>query len=216
MTEPVATLHDDGYYTWHGDKPHGFNYAGWRLKVYAEPKRTPSETEAAKALEALQQIAAMETLWGEGSEGSTVVGAELRRAIRIAKLALSPRADTTTREVIEPLKEPVTIPKALLGGKEAHVVQAVGKEVAAFLVNIQLTRWLNSTAAPTWVAGYVEGFNRAAASMQSALVEKYRKDATRYVEARSHAVSYGHYQSPDEYDKMVDETIERFKKEKDE
>jgi hypothetical protein len=33
---PVATLHDDGHYTWHGDKPEGFNYAGWRMDVYAK------------------------------------------------------------------------------------------------------------------------------------------------------------------------------------
>ena len=32
---PVATLHDDGYYTFHGEKPHGFNYQGWRMDVYA-------------------------------------------------------------------------------------------------------------------------------------------------------------------------------------
>ena len=34
---PVATLHDDGYYTFHGEKPHGFNYQGWRMDVYAAP-----------------------------------------------------------------------------------------------------------------------------------------------------------------------------------
>jgi len=34
---PVATLHDDGYFTWHGEKPPGFNYAGWRMKVYVDP-----------------------------------------------------------------------------------------------------------------------------------------------------------------------------------
>ena len=36
---PVATLHDDGYYTWHGTKPNGFHYAGWRMEVYAKPKK---------------------------------------------------------------------------------------------------------------------------------------------------------------------------------
>jgi hypothetical protein len=137
MTDPVATLHDDGHYVWHGDKPQGFNYAGWSLKVYAEPKLTPTEAEAAKAVDALRQIAAMEAMWGDSGDGSTFVGAELRKAIRIAKLALSPEHDTTSRKVIEPMQEPVTIPKALLGGNEAHVVQAIGKEVAAFLVNIR-------------------------------------------------------------------------------
>lgn len=33
--QPVATLHDDGHYVWKGAKPHDFNYAGWRMEVYA-------------------------------------------------------------------------------------------------------------------------------------------------------------------------------------
>jgi hypothetical protein len=211
MTDPVATLHDDGHYVWHGDKPQGFNYAGWSLKVYAVPKTTPTEAEATKAVEALRQIAAMESLWGDSSDDSTFVGAELRKAIRIAKIALSPGHDTTSREVIEPLTEPVSIQKALLGGKEAHVVKSVGKEVAAFLVNIQLTTWLNSTTAPTWVAGYVEGFNRAAQLMQSALVEKYQKNALRYSNCRDSAIRRGLYKTQEEYDTEVDASLERVK-----
>jgi hypothetical protein len=35
VQKPVATLHDDGHYTFHGAKPDGFNYAGWRMDVYA-------------------------------------------------------------------------------------------------------------------------------------------------------------------------------------
>jgi hypothetical protein len=36
--EPVATLHDDGHYTWVGaKKPDGYNYAGWRMSVYSAP-----------------------------------------------------------------------------------------------------------------------------------------------------------------------------------
>ncbi|CAB3952834.1 hypothetical protein [Achromobacter piechaudii] len=36
--QPVATLHDDGHYTWHGVKPDGYDRAGWRMKVYASPQ----------------------------------------------------------------------------------------------------------------------------------------------------------------------------------
>lgn len=35
--KPVATLHDDGYYTWHGSKPEGYERVGWRMAVYANP-----------------------------------------------------------------------------------------------------------------------------------------------------------------------------------
>lgn len=38
VAQPVATLHDDGYYTWHGAKPQGYEQAGWRMKVYAAPQ----------------------------------------------------------------------------------------------------------------------------------------------------------------------------------
>jgi hypothetical protein len=41
-SEPVATLHDDGYFTWHGAKPEGFHYAGWRMSVYSAPQ--PAKT----------------------------------------------------------------------------------------------------------------------------------------------------------------------------
>lgn len=214
MTEPIATLHDDGYYTWNGDKPHGFNYAGWRLKVYGEPKRTPSEAEAAKAVDALRRIAELEITLHEMCEDQTInpshlAGAGLRDAIRIAKLALYPASDTSTvaREVIEPLTEPVSISKALLGGKEAHVVQAVGKEVAVFLVNIQLTRWRTSPMAQAWVEGYVEGFNIAAKFMQGALVERYRVNATRYEDCRKRAIERGMCKTPEEYDEMIDKPL---------
>jgi len=37
--EPVATLHDDGYYTFkRGKEPQGARYAGWRLDVYTAPQ----------------------------------------------------------------------------------------------------------------------------------------------------------------------------------
>jgi hypothetical protein len=40
---PVATLHDDGYWTWKGTPPHESNYAGWRMDVYATPA-SPAES----------------------------------------------------------------------------------------------------------------------------------------------------------------------------
>jgi hypothetical protein len=47
--EPVATLHDDGHYTWQGPKPDGFNYAGWRMEVYAAPQPAhPTQAEPVK------------------------------------------------------------------------------------------------------------------------------------------------------------------------
>lgn len=38
--EPVATLHDDGYWTWknRANAPHESNYAGWRMDVFAAPQ----------------------------------------------------------------------------------------------------------------------------------------------------------------------------------
>jgi hypothetical protein len=38
--EAVATLHDDGYWTWKKGTtpPHESNYAGWRMDVYAAPQ----------------------------------------------------------------------------------------------------------------------------------------------------------------------------------
>jgi hypothetical protein len=72
----------------------------------------------------------------------------------------------TNRSAIVPLTEPVSIAKALLGGREAKVVTAVGGEVAAFLVNIQLTGWNNPKE---HAEGYVRGFNLAAKWMQDAI-----------------------------------------------
>jgi hypothetical protein len=37
IAEPVATLHDDGCWTWKGTPPHESNFAGWRMDVYAAP-----------------------------------------------------------------------------------------------------------------------------------------------------------------------------------
>lgn len=38
--EPIATLHDDGYWTWknRANAPHESNYAGWRMDVFAAPQ----------------------------------------------------------------------------------------------------------------------------------------------------------------------------------
>lgn len=35
---PVATLHDDGYWTWKGTPPYASSFAGWRMDVYAAPQ----------------------------------------------------------------------------------------------------------------------------------------------------------------------------------
>jgi hypothetical protein len=43
QAQPVATLHDDGYYTWHGAKPEGYDRAGWRMKVYAAPQASEAD-----------------------------------------------------------------------------------------------------------------------------------------------------------------------------
>lgn len=55
--EPVATLHDDGHYTWHGAKPHDFNYAGWRMNVYAAPSQA--------VLDAKTVLEVKASLWDE-------------------------------------------------------------------------------------------------------------------------------------------------------
>ena len=35
--KPIATLHDDGYFTWVASRPYESDFAGWRMKVYALP-----------------------------------------------------------------------------------------------------------------------------------------------------------------------------------
>ena len=43
QAQPVATLHDDGYWTWkQGRPPHVSNYAGWRMDVYAAKATGPA------------------------------------------------------------------------------------------------------------------------------------------------------------------------------
>jgi hypothetical protein len=78
-------------------------------------------------------------------------------------------ATSTNRSAIVPLTEPVSIHKALLGGREAKLVTAVGGEVAAFIVNIQLTGW---NTPKEHAEGYVRGFNLAAKCMQDALTSR--------------------------------------------
>lgn len=80
--------------------------------------------------------------------------------------AQTAESEAPQREVILPLKEPVSIKKALLGGREARVSKAIGGEIAVFLVNIQLTNWITSQERAD---GFVDGFNHAAKWMQSAL-----------------------------------------------
>jgi hypothetical protein len=48
--EPVATLHDDGRYSWRGAKTHGFSYAGWRMEVYAAPLANEASKPAAPSV----------------------------------------------------------------------------------------------------------------------------------------------------------------------
>lgn len=53
--EPVATLHDDGHWTWKGTPPPESNYAGWRMDVYAHPPRAQAEPES-EAVQALGDL----------------------------------------------------------------------------------------------------------------------------------------------------------------
>jgi hypothetical protein len=54
--EAVATLHDDGYWTWKkgATPPHESNYAGWRMDVYAAPQAECAPREAQPVVEAMQ------------------------------------------------------------------------------------------------------------------------------------------------------------------
>lgn len=36
--KPIATLHDDGHWTWKGTEPYEARFAGWRMEVYAAPQ----------------------------------------------------------------------------------------------------------------------------------------------------------------------------------
>lgn len=71
---PVATLHDDGYYTWHGDKPHGFNYQGWRMEVYAAPaaNHAPSVLTDAQIIERMKSIGIEWSPGGRGEFGYSI------------------------------------------------------------------------------------------------------------------------------------------------
>ncbi|WP_155705991.1 hypothetical protein [Burkholderia cepacia] len=77
-------------------------------------------------------------------------------------------APAEAREVIEPLKEPVTIRKALLAGRTARVVLSggVGPVAAVHLVNIGLTGWVHTKET---AEAYAKGFNQAAKWMQDAM-----------------------------------------------
>ena len=44
--QPVAVLHDDGYWTWIGTPPHKSDCAGWRMEVYAAPVQPASQESA--------------------------------------------------------------------------------------------------------------------------------------------------------------------------
>jgi hypothetical protein len=43
--KPVATLHDDGHWTWKGTEPYESRFAGWRIDVFAHP--TPDDAKDA-------------------------------------------------------------------------------------------------------------------------------------------------------------------------
>ena len=55
--KPIATLHDDGYYTFkRGQEPYGACYAGWRIDVYAAPITFPAEVLGAIAYELTKRL----------------------------------------------------------------------------------------------------------------------------------------------------------------
>lgn len=172
------------------------------------PAHPPKETD--KATQALQKIAALDELIRDLSDSSAIASnlrqAVLNDAISIAKEALS---ISSSREVIEPLTEPVSIEKALLGGREAKVEKSPGGAVAVFLVNIQVTGWNTTQEHAAHAEGYALGFNTAARWMQEALVAKYRTNATRYEDCRAFAVHRGLTHTVEEYDKMVDDSNNR-------
>jgi hypothetical protein len=108
------------------------------------------------------------------SSESDYVWVEIRKAreglsaiLAAPQPAQTAEPEAATREVIEPLKEPVSISKALLGGQVARV-GGNETETTAFLVNVQLAPW---GAPKEWVEGFVDGFNRAAKWMQSAMTD---------------------------------------------
>ncbi|WP_175867905.1 hypothetical protein [Burkholderia diffusa] len=82
-------------------------------------------------------------------------------------------APADERAVVEPLTEPVTIRKALLAGRTARISTSADGKAIAMLVNIQLTGWNHPRE---FAEGFAEGFNRAAAWMQSALLERQSSD----------------------------------------
>lgn len=63
----VATLHDDGHWTWNGVEPFAARYAGWRMKVYAAPQPPAAEAkEAVAAIAVSDMVEHCHPLYGQG------------------------------------------------------------------------------------------------------------------------------------------------------
>lgn len=71
---------------------------------------------------------------------------------------------------LQPLVEPVTIAKALLAHRPAHVVLIGGasRVAAVHLVNIGLTGWVHTAAT---AKAYANGYNTGQLQLRSALVD---------------------------------------------
>jgi hypothetical protein len=98
--QPIATLHDDGHYTWHRAKPHDFNYAGWRMAVYAAP------ATAAHA-GAIYQELGMNGMWMDVSRElyeSAMAGKFRTQGVRIVYAAPTPAA-TAPAALTEQVKD---------------------------------------------------------------------------------------------------------------
>lgn len=133
---------------------------GWNCWLFSPTPRAASPAAPAQSLDDTDY---------EALEREHLGDAEKRTGIYAQKSAVVLDEErATTREVIEPLTEPVSISKALLAGRMARV-GGNEKETTAFLVNIQIAPW---GSPKDWVEGYVDGFNRAAKWMQSALTAR--------------------------------------------
>jgi hypothetical protein len=120
------------------------------------------------------------------------------------------------RKVIEPLKEPVSIKKALLGGMTAQVSssQAVGQPAshAVFLVNIQLTGWSSDKVR---AEGFADGFNKAAEWMQSAMSARAASTSANVAQGAEAVATVKVYETYTGQDGWIEVTQEEYDRTKD-
>jgi hypothetical protein len=197
--EPVATLHDDGRYSWRGAKTHGFSYAGWRMEVYAAPLANEASKPAAPSvgqderelIELLRNVCHYaDSVCGMLRQGGWPGKAEALESRIKAVIDF----DANSRDKETNLPCPIcngvegcdhTVPeRARAASTSANVAQGAGEQSGEsfalwFRAEVQADRLYGSDEEAAW-AGYKAAMDKCAAPpAQTALTDDAR-DAARY------------------------------------